>query len=243
MMDEQDFVTDDETDEMFGDGQGAPQQQAPQQQAPHRAPVAAQPHGMQPMGNMGGLPVYSLALAQVPALAPVGGENLLTRKFGPLPVWGWALTAIGTGIGGYFLWQSQKKVSKNDGDEDERSATPALPESTQGAGSWGPSRGQFADQLNKLFTRKGMAEKVKVFDDADEAKASGKLKHLSPLINIKCEVAYKPDKDFLRLCKRDGLNPIVHEDGTIGLYPAASGKRGQEWEKYIDLLRDDGQKV
>jgi len=218
---------------MFGDGQTAPQ----------RAPVAVQAHGAaQPMGNMGGLPVYSLALAQVPALAPVGGENLLTRKFGPLPVWGWALTAIGTGIGGYFLWQSQKKVSKNDGDEDERSTTPALPEST-GAGSWGPSRGAFTDQLNKLFTRKGMAEKVKVFDDADEAKASGKLKHLSPLINIKCEVAYKPDKDFLRLCKRDGLNPIVHEDGTIGLYPAASGKRGQEWEKYIDLLRDDGQKV
>ena len=239
-MNEQDFVTDDETDEMFGDGQGAPQQHAQQ-----HAPVAmqAQAQGVQPMGALNGMPVYSLALAQAPSmtLAP-GGENLLTRKFGPLPVWGWALTAIGTGIGGYFLWQSQKKVSKNDGDEDERSTTPALPEST-GAGSWGPSRGAFTDQLNKLFTRKGMAEKVKVFDDADEAKASGKLKHLSPLINIKCEVAYKPDKDFLRLCKRDGLNPIVHEDGTIGLYPAASGKRGQEWEKYIDLLRDDGQKV
>ena len=234
MMNEQDFVTDDETDEMFGDDQ----------QVPHRAPVAMQAQQSQPMGDLGGLPVYPLALAQAPSMAAPGGENFLTKKFGPLPVWGWALTAIGTGIGGYFWWQSNKaSVSKNDGDE-ERGSTPALPESTQsGAGAWSPSRGQFADQLNKLFMRKGMAEKVKVFDDADEAKASGKLKHLSPLINIKCEVAYKPDKDFMRLCKRDGLNPIVHEDGTIGLYPAASGKRGQEWEKYIDLLRDDGQKV
>jgi len=232
MMNEQDFVTDEETDEMFGDGQHT------------QAPAVAQSQGMQPMGSVNGLPVYSLALAQVPATLVPGGESILTRKIGPLPVWGWALTAIGTGIGGYFWWQSTKaKVSKNEGDGNERPASPALPESTQSDAAWNPSRGQFADQLNKHFMRKGMAEKVKVFDDADEAKASGKLKHLSPLINIKCEVAYKPDKDFLRLCKRDGLNPIVHEDGTIGLYPAASGKRGQEWEKYIDLLRDDGQKV
>jgi hypothetical protein len=66
---------------------------------------------------------------------------------------------------------------------------------------------------------------------------------VSPLINIKCEGTYKPDKDLVRLCKREGLNPIVHEDGSIGLYPATSGKRAAEWEKYIDLLRDDGQRV
>lgn len=242
MMNEQDFVTDDEIDEMYGDGRHVPQH-APQQAAP-QAIVQAMPQQMQPMGNINGLPVYSLALAQAPSPPAADVGNLLTRKFGPLPVWGWALTALGTGIGGYFWWQSsQKKVSKNDGDESERT-TPALPESAgESRGSWGPSRGVFAEQLNKHFMRKGMAEKVKVFDDADEAKASGKLKHISPLINIKCDVAYKPDKELLRLCKRDGLNPIVHEDGTIGLYPAASGKRGQEWEKYIDLLRDDGQKV
>lgn len=230
MIDEQDYVTDDEIDEMYGDGRHVPQTQ---QQAPAQAPQAA--------ANMNGLPVYPLALAQVPP-APAG-DNLLTRKIGPLPVWGWALTAIGTGIGGYFWWQSTKKVSKNDGDEEEAPRA-ALPEDTGGGGgSWGPSRGAFCEQLNKFFMRKGMADKVKIFDDADEAKASGKLKHLSPLINIKCDVAYKPDREFLRLCKRDGLNPIVHEDASIGLYPAASGKRAQEWEKYIDLLRDDGQKV
>jgi len=228
-MNEHDFVTDDETEEMYGDEQ--------EQQAPA---VVTQPHA-RPISNMGGLPVYPLSLAQV---APPAEESLLTRKIGPLPVWGWALTAIGTGIGGYFWWQSsQKKVSKNDGDEDERSTPMELPESTSGSGSWSPSRGSFASQLNKHFMRKGMAEKIKVFDDADEAKASGKLKHLSPLINIKCEVSYKPDKDLLKICKREGLNPIVHEDGTIGLYPATSGKRAQEWEKYIELLRDDGQKV
>jgi hypothetical protein len=236
MLDEQDYVTDDEIDEMYGDGRHTPQPQAMQQQV---MPQAA----AQPMGNINGLPVYPLALAQAPSLPIVGGgDNLLTRKVGPLPVWGWALTALGTGIGGYFWWQSSKKVSKNDS-EDEPQGLPALPSSTgEGRGSWSPSRGVFADQLNKLFQRKGMTEKIKVYDDADEAKATGTLKHLSPLINIKCEVAYKPDKEMERLCKREGLSPIVHEDGTIGLYPASS-KRGREWEKYIDLLRDDGQKV
>ena len=234
MLDEQDYVTDDEIDEMYGDGRHTPQPQAMQQ---------PQQSAQQPMGNIGGLPVYSLALAQAPSFPPVvGADSLLTRKIGPLPVWGWALTALGTGIGGYFLWQNQKKVSKNDGEEGEREPL-ALPESTgEGRGTWGPSRGVFADQLKKHFMRKGMADKTKVFDDADDAQASGKLKHLSPLINIKCEVAYKPDKELERLCKREGLSPIVHEDGTIGLYPASS-KRGREWEKYIDLLRDDGQKV
>ena len=238
MMNENDSVTDDEIDEMYGDGRHTPQQAQPQAV---QQPVP--PQGMQPMGSINGLPVYSLALAQVPSTTIVG-ENILTRRLGPLPVWGWALTAIGTGIGGYFLWQSQKKVSKNDGDEDSEPVR-ALPESTEGGGgrgSWGPSRGTFAEQLNKHFMRKGMAEKTKIFDDADEAKASGKLKHISPLINIKCEVGYKPDKEMERLCKREGLSPIVHEDGTIGLYPASS-KRGREWEKYIDLLRDDGQTV
>jgi hypothetical protein len=237
MIDEQDYVTDDDIDEMYGDGRHVPQPAS--QSVTHPAP-----HPMaQPTDSMNGLPVYPLALAQVPPVA-AGGDNVLTRKIGPLPLWGWALTAIGTGIGGYFWWQSSKKVSKNDGDEDRESPR-SLPEDTGGGGggSWSPSRGGFCEQLNKFFARKGMADKVKIFDDADEAKASGKLKHLSPLINIKCDGAYKPDKDLLRLCKREGLNPIAHEDGTIGLYPASSGKRSQEWERYIDLLRDDGQKV
>jgi hypothetical protein len=227
-MNEHDFVTDDETDEMFSGDQ-------------QEAPAVAMQSQHQPVSNMGGLPVYPLSLAQAPAPQD---DNILTRKFGPLPMWGWALTALGTGIGGYLWWQStQKKVSKNE--SEDRETSPALPEDTGGSerGTWGPSRGGFCEQLNKHFMRKGMADKVKIFDDADEAKASGKLKQVSPLINIKCESSYKPDKDLIKICKREGLNPIVHEDGAIGLYPASSGKRAQEWEKYIDLLRDDGQKV
>lgn len=226
MMNEQDYVTDEEIDEMYGDG--------PQTQVAQPVP--------QPAGSLNGLPVYPLALAQVPP-APAG-DNLLTRKIGPLPVWGWALAAIGTGIGGYYLWQQSQKVSKNVGNDDDESEKPSLPEDTGGGReAWSPSRGAFCGHLNKHFMRKGMADKVTIFDDADEAKASGKFKSVSPLINIKCEVSYKPDKDLIRLCKREGLNPIPHEDGSIGLYPATSGKRAQEWEKYIDLLRDDGQKV
>ena len=226
MMNEQDYVTDDEIDEVYGE---------PQTQVAPPLP--------QPAGSLNGLPVYPIALAQVPP-AP-SGDSFLTRKIGPLPVWGWALAAIGTGVTGYFLWQQsqQKTVSKNDGEDDGESRA-ELPEDT-GAGreAWGPSRGAFCGQLNKHFTRKGMAGKVDIFDDADKAKASGKFKSVSPLINIKCEASYKPDKDLVRLCKREGLNPIVHEGGSIGLYPATSGKRAAEWEKYIDLLRDDGQKV
>jgi hypothetical protein len=237
-MNEQDFVTDDDIDEMYGSDE---QSQPPAQQ--RAMPVV--PPGAHPIGNINGLPLYPLALAQVPTAPIVTGsaENLLTRKFGPLPVWGWALTALGTGIGGYFLWQSssQKKIKSNDGDDDESASS--LPEDTgrRERGSWSPSRGVFAEQLNSYFSRKNMGDKVRVYDDADVAMA--KLKHVSPLINIKCEGTYRPDKDLERLCKREGLSPVVHEDGTIGLYPAKGSKRGREWEKYVDLLRDDGQKA
>jgi hypothetical protein len=228
-MNEQDFVTDEEIDEMYGE---APPPQMQQQ---------AVQGGLAPVTNMGGVPVYPLSLAQVPP-APAT-DSILTRKVGPLPVWGWALTALGVGVGGYFLWQTNKKVSKNDGGEDD-DAPRSMPEDTEtGREGWGPSRGTFCGQLSKHFMRKGMSDRVKIFDDADAALASGKFKTVSPLINIKCDGTYKPDKDLVRLCKREGLNPIVHEDGSIGLYPATSGKRAAEWEKYIDLLRDDGQKV
>jgi hypothetical protein len=234
-MNTQDFVTDDEVDEMFGGDEAPPQQQ--RQALPQ--PVVQQ--GVQPIGNINGLPVYPLALAQVPPVvgAPVVGD-FLTRKYGPLPVWGWALTALGTGLGGYFIWHTtQKKVSKNDGGEDDSEDDETSEGGGEGRGSWGPSRSAFTDQLNKYFSRK--AVKAQVFHDADDAKK--KLKIVSPLINVKFDVAYKPDRDLVRLCKREGLKPTVHEDGTIGLYPVQANKRGREWEKYIDLLRDDGQTV
>lgn len=232
-MNENDFVTDDEIDEMYGQEQqrGAPQI------APQVTPLM--PAGAQPIGSLNGLPLYPIALAQVPPTVP--GDNFLTRRYGPLPVWGWALTALGTGIGGYFLWQtSQKKVVKNDGEEEEEQTQDAGEDT--GSRGWSPSRGAFCDQLSRYFAKKGVANKVRIFNDADDAKAKG-LKHVSPIINIKCEVAFKPDRDMERLCKRDGLKIEVHPDGTIGLYPAESTKRGRQWEKYVDLLRDDGQTV
>lgn len=238
-MNEYDFVTDDDLDEMYGEQE---RRGAPAPLPPQVTPLT--PPGAQPIGSLNGLPLYPLALAQVPAAS---SDSLLTRRFGPLPVWGWALTALGTGLGGYFLWQSQKKsVSKNDGEDEGSSSNETQDEepSSGGRSGWGPSRGSFAQQLNGYFSRKGLSSQVRIFDDADEAKAKGKLKFISPLINITCgESGFKPDRELERLCKRDGLKPVVHQDGTIGLYPAENTKRGREWEKYIDLLRDDGQTV
>jgi peptidyl-tRNA hydrolase len=50
------------------------------------------------------------------------------------------------------------------------------------------------------------------------------------------------DQAFTRFCRREGLNPSQHADGSIGLYPHST-KRGKEWEEYVDALRDEGQKV
>jgi hypothetical protein len=233
-MNENVFVNDDDIEDIYG----APQQHATAQQV-------QQQQGS--MGSLNGMPVYSLSLAQVPALSPamgqVPGESLLTRRYGPLPVWGWALGALGVGVGGYFFWQNQQKsVSKNgsEGESRERelSSVDESPSATQG---WSPSRSGFCEQIKKHFMRKGMSDSVEIFEDADTAKK--KLKQVSPLINIKCSATYKPDADLVKICKREGLNPIVHEDKTIGLYPIAGAKRGKAWEEYIDLLRDDGQTV
>lgn len=241
-------MTDDEIDEMFQEQYGEREQRQGMAAGGTGGVVSPQtPPQVQPMGGMGGLPVYSLALAQTPSLAPTTGDGLLGRKLGPLPVWGWGLAALGVGVGGYFLWQqtsSGKKISANGRDDDSdndggRVTRPALPSGDEDDGPR-TSRGDFAERLNGYFMRKGIGDKVHVFDDADEA--SKKLKQVSPLVNLKCEVAFKPDKDLEKICKREGLQPIAHPDGSIGFYPA-KGKRGDAWKRYIDLLRDDGQKA
>jgi hypothetical protein len=90
--------------------------------------------------------------------------------------------------------------------------------------------------------RKGLATRCKVYTDADDAEHDKDLKTVSPLITIKVTgTKIKVEKDLDRMCKREGLSPTVHEDGSIGLYPTTS-KRGKEWEEYVDALRDDGQK-
>lgn len=215
-------------DEIYGGGQAA--------SAP--APVmAAQPA---PMMNMNGVPVYPLSLAQVPA--PIQETGFLQRKMGPLPVWGWLVTAVGTGIGGYFILQNIKAPTKNSrDDEDDDAASYALPDEGESAGGWRPSRSAFADQVTRYFAKAGVAG-AKVFSDADDAKRA-KLKEVSPLINIRFESPYKADKGFEKLCKKEGLSVFAHGDGTVGLYPATTGKRGKQWEDYVDALRDDGQEI
>lgn len=226
-----DFLTDDEIDEMYEDAgiEGyAPMvaPRAPMSPAPMQAPMAA-PQQI--------YPVYPLT--GIGQAAPAAEGGLLNKQVGPLPVWGWGLIAAGVGVGGYFWWQNRSKsLSAN---PDGSASVAALP-SGDGDGKWSPSRSRFGDQLNKYFTRKGMGDRCTVYMDADDAKK--KLKHVSPLITIKIEGKYQVDKDLEKLCRREGLNPTAHEDGTIGLYPTDS-KRGKEWEEYIDALRDDGQTV
>lgn len=226
-----DFLSDEEIDEMYDDaGISGPQ---PVQYAPVPAPMQVPVHHAPPAPVY---PVYPISgMGQAPAAADSG--NLLTRQVGPLPVWGWGLIAAGVGVGGYFWWQNKgKAVSANA--EGSSLAAPAL-----GSGDdekWSPSRSKFGDQLKRYFTRKGMGDRCTVYTDADEAKK--KLKHVSPLITIKIEGQYKVDKDLEKLCRREGLNPTAHEDGSVGLYPIES-KRGKEWEEYIDALRDEGQSV
>lgn len=64
-----------------------------------------------------------------------GGGNILTRKVGPLPGWGWALV----GVGGIFLL---RKYAGGLGGASSTSTTAAAPVDTAGAsGSSGPSYG------------------------------------------------------------------------------------------------------
>lgn len=238
---------DEEMDQMFAEQH---QQGAPAVMQPQIEPV----------------PLYSMQLAQAPAspqapgmqLDPQGAattpDGLLKKKWGPLPVWAWGL--IGTGVlgTGYFVYRSMKKVTPN-GSGDEDDAPPKLgqivskmlgsgePSGGSSSSGWEPSRSRFAEQLERYYQRKGQSQHVKVWHDAEEAKEQGGLKFVSPLVNVQVKHGtVKLDQPLTRFCRREGLNPTAHPDGSIGLYPHAS-KRGKEWEEYVDALRDDGQQI
>lgn len=239
------MMSDEELDALFSEHEQTHQQQ-PQQQ-PARVAEEHPPQPQQPQ-----IPIYPLSLAGQPQQNPNGqggGEPLIKRKFGGVPVWAWGIIAAGVGGTGYFFYQSRKQTKQSASSEAssggsepvEANPAPQLPESTS-SGKWSPSRSKIAEQLNRYFQRKGASDKVVVWHDADEAKERGKLKHVSPLVNIQVKGDFKVDKDFERYCRREGLNPVQHQDKSIGLYPTES-KRGKEWERYIDALRDDGQKV
>lgn len=206
------------------------------------------------------VPLYPLALAQTPpngGAAPngqpppaAGPMGLATKQLGPLPVWAWLLIGGGVAGTGYFFWKSQRP-KKNDGGSDDSSASPKLGDvlsmnaapPSGSRSSWEPSRSAFAEKLQRYFDKKGHAQHVRVWHDAEDARDKGKLRVISPLVNVQVTGgAVKVDTALQRWARREGLNPVQHQDGSIGFYPH-TGKRGKEWESYIDALRDDGQSI
>lgn len=194
-----------------------------------------------PGSAMAPVPLYPMSLAST---EPNGSENFLTKKLGPLPVWGWGAIVAAVGGGGYLYWRYQKNVKPNGEDDVEPNLGDIVPvESNGDSRSWSPSRASVASALEKHYGKKGQKDLVVIWSDADEAKEKGKLQFVSPLVNVQPQgVKVKVDQALTRLCRREGLNPVQHQDGSIGLYPH-TGRRGQEWEEYVDALRDEGQKV
>jgi len=178
-------------------------------------------------------------MPQQMALAAPDGWAL--RKVGPLPVWAWALIAAAGGGAAWFYF-TRKKIEKNDSDDDDDQVTSSPePEESKGRSSWGPSRSRVAEKIEKHLKTNGKAPNVTVYSDADEAKKF--VKTPSPLVTIKPKTgAFETDEQLKKILSREGLYANKHEDGSIGLYPATS-RRGREWEKYIDALRDEGQSV
>jgi hypothetical protein len=202
------------------------------------------------------VPLYPLAMASgAPAGAPAqnGIVGFVTKPVGPLPVWAWTLLAGAGGAAVYFY--SKRGEPKKNGDDDSSeskssgvmanlmAAVSGGGSPSSGGSSWSPSRSSFAASLERFFQRKGKGQHVKVWVDADDAKNQGKMNTVSPLVNVQVHGgAVKVDQALQRFARREGLNPVQHEDGSIGFYPHSS-KRGKEWEGYIDALRDEGQRV
>ena len=206
------------------------------------APPMAPPAAMTPV------PLYPLSLAQL-GQQGAPGENKIAafakKKVGPLPIWAWVLGAGAVGTGAYFVIRRRGGSS---GDESpavtpnsQRSGADDSEES--GSSGWGPSRSAFASQLQRDFDKKGQSSNVVVWHDAEDAQKKGRLKFVSPLVNVQVKGGVvKVDAALQKFCRREGLNPVAHDDGSIGLYPHP-GKRGKAWEDYVDALRDDGQQV
>lgn len=171
-------------------------------------------------------------------------DNILTKKYGGVPVWGWALAAAAVGGVGFVVYHKVLKknepgpLTSNDGeesDEDEASS------SRSRSSGWSPSRSSFGEQLEKLFKDHGIRG-VRVYIDADEAAKS--IKTPSPLITMRVPKTANliTHHAFIKACEEEGLRPVETAEGIVGLYPN-KGKRGKAWEQYIDDLRDEGQQT
>jgi len=252
---------DDEFDEM--------EQQYFERQAAQEQQLRAEGHPMQVEGH-DGMPqdyysdaepamaqpqqFYPLSLAQgvIPGATPAAvatpetAGNMLTNRYAGVPVWGWGLIGIGVLGGGYLLFKNGSKSKKNDGGEDDDGdddrASRALPASTESSG-WSPSRSAFGEQLTKFVSRRGLPMKdIKIYTDADEAKKY--CKPCSPLVTVKCSTGVTlPMADLEKFASKEGLTATDHGSGVVGFYPRPNGKRGKEWEEYVDALRDEGQSI
>jgi len=238
------FLTDEEMEEI--ESKARPEEA---QQLVHQPP----PQAPQPVQ------LYPLSIAQAPGpngavpngavpngingAAPPPGWAL--RQYGGVPVWAWGLMTLAGGAAGYFFWRGRgDQPSPND---PSSSPAPSVGEAIMAApeqrGGWRPSRTTIVGQLERYLQKKGASSAVKIWLDADDARDKGKLAHVSPLVNLEVTgKTFKVDQAFTRFCRREGLNPVQHADGNIGLYPHST-KRGKEWEEYVDALRDEGQKV
>lgn len=204
-------------------------QRAPSQPYP-LVPVAA------PVPQPPPIPLYDISLAQAPEQQPQ--ESILTRRVAGLPMWSWGL--IGTaalGAGWYFLRQGKIESNPEPQRQERPRAFAAAPE------QWSPSRSRFGESLERWMAGRSVSKgDVKVYMDADEAKAH--VKPVSPLVTMKCSTSVKvPVDELQKFCAEEGLCATDHGSGVIGFYPAESGSRAQEWESYIDALRDEGQTV
>jgi hypothetical protein len=236
----QDYLTDEELDSMFDEEviyNDEPPPQAVERALAMRAP--------EPVA----VPLYPLQMAR-PAPAQDPDQGLLRRTYGGVPGWAWGLMGLSVLGGGYMYYRSRNLQANGEaGSGGSEPETPALgdvvPMAANALGSgqgWSPSRSGFASALERYFGKKGMGAHVKVWVDADDAKKAG-MKFVSPLLNIEVKTGgIKLDEALQKVCRREGLNAIQHQDGSIGLYPH-TGKRGKAWEEYIDALRDDGQQV
>lgn len=186
-------------------------------------------------------------------------ENFLTKKLGPLPVWGWALVAAGAaGVVGLAAWklgflgkQEGKDLAKNDASDSDDADS----DDSEDSGEWSPSRSRFVEDMKAKFFNlphnKSRFSGVSIYVDAEDAMKKGGIKTPSPLINMRGPKSAKLDQEpvLVALCKAEGL--VIKENemgpGVYGLHPDSSAPlvranpaRGHQWEDYIDALRSDG---
>lgn len=231
------MMTDEDIDEMYTDAgyDGEPLE-----------PTAIEPASAAPQPGPQQIQLYPLALAQQ-GLATTDGSGFLQQKVLGLPVWALGLIGLGVaGGGGYLYWRSKQSEANSGDDDDSKSNGNGHGESEEplATGGWQPSRSAFVDKVKKHLGRKGLTERTTVWVDADEAKKKGRMAFVSPLVNVQPGkgVKIKVDAELEKLSRREGLNPIAHDDGSVGFYPTDS-KRGRQWEEYVDALRDEGQTV